>query len=209
MSDLNRDMYRALGDIRSMRRAMAETTEFRGYGPATLTATGLIAVAAALVQARCVADPLRHILAYLTVWTAAAVAAATLAAAQMYTRTQRLHSGLSQEMLRLAVLQFVPALVAGMLLTAVLLRSVPGVAWMLPGLWMTIFSLGIFASCRFLPRPMVAAGAWYLLTGLSTLAMGGAGALAPWVMGAAFGAGQLLVAAVLMWGGAREAGDGD
>jgi hypothetical protein len=71
-------------------------------------------------------------------------------------------------------------------------------------LWLVIFSLGVFSSCRFLPRPMVAAGVWYLLTGLSALAMGGARALSPWVMGIPFGAGQLLVAAILLCGGPKE-----
>jgi ABC-type Fe3+-siderophore transport system permease subunit len=68
---------------------------------------------------------------------------------------------------------------------------------MLPGLWQVIFSLGVFSSCRFLPRPMIAAGAWYLLTGLSCIAMGGNRALSPWTMGISYGAGQLLVAAIL------------
>jgi hypothetical protein len=68
---------------------------------------------------------------------------------------------------------------------------------MLPGLWQVIYSLGVFSSCRFLPRPMIAAGVWYLLTGLICLALGDARALAPWTMGVAFGGGQLLVAGIL------------
>jgi hypothetical protein len=68
---------------------------------------------------------------------------------------------------------------------------------MLPGLWQITFSLGVFSSCRFLPRPMVAAGVWYLLTGLLCVAIGDGRALAPWAMGLPYGAGQLLVAAVL------------
>ena len=35
MNDLNR----ALGDIDSIRRQMARTTEFRGYGPTTLASS--------------------------------------------------------------------------------------------------------------------------------------------------------------------------
>ena len=53
--------------------------------------------------------------------------------------------------------------------------------------------------CRFLPRPMVAVGAWYLLTGLICLSLGDARALSPWAMGIPFGVGQLLVAAVLLF----------
>ena len=115
----------------------------------------------------------------------------------MYTRTRRMHSGLSDEMIRMAVEQFLPAVGAGVLVTIALVRFVPAVVWMLPGLWQVIFSLGIFSSCRFLPRPMIAAGAWYLLTGLVCISFGDSRALAPWTMGLAYGAGQLLVAGIL------------
>jgi len=45
------DLDKALGDISSIRRQMARATEFRGYGPATLAATGGFALLAATVQA--------------------------------------------------------------------------------------------------------------------------------------------------------------
>ena len=102
-------------------------------------------------------------------------------------------------MLRMAVEQFLPSAGAGLLVTIVLLRYVPIATWMLPGMWQIIFGLGVFSSCRFLPRPMIAAGMWYLLTGLSCLAMGGGRALSPWAMGISYGAGQLLVAAILLF----------
>ena len=69
----------------------------------------------------------------------------------------------------------------------------------LPGLWQIIFSLGVFSSCRFLPRPVVAVGAWYLLTGLTCIALADSRALSPWAMGIAYGAGQLLVAGILLF----------
>jgi hypothetical protein len=85
-----------------------------------------------------------------------------------------------------------------MLSTVVLVHFAPSVLWMLPVIWQVIYSLGVFSSCRFLPRPMIAAGAWYLLTGLICLALGDFRALAPWTMGIAFGCGQLLVAGILL-----------
>ena len=69
---------------------------------------------------------------------------------------------------------------------------------MIPGLLQVIFSLGVLSSCRFLPRPMIAAGGWYLLTSLVCLSLGGSRAFAPWTMGLPFGAGQLLVAGILL-----------
>jgi hypothetical protein len=193
------DLYKALGDISRIRRQMASTTEFRGYGPATLAATGIFAILAAGAQGHWVPDPVSHISAYLSIWISTAVLSAVLTGVQMYTRTRRIHSGLSNEMLRMAVEQFLPSAGAGLLVTIVLLRYVPIATWMLPGMWQIIFGLGVFSSCRFLPRPMIAAGMWYLLTGLSCLAMGGSRALSPWVMGISYGAGQLLVAAILLF----------
>jgi hypothetical protein len=191
------DLNKALGDISSIRKQMARTTEFRGYGPATLATTGGFAVLAAGVQKLWLADPSNHIQAYLTLWISTAVLSIALTGVQMYARTRRIHSALPDEMLRMAVEQFLPAAGAGLLLTIVLLQYAPSVSWMLPGIWQVIFSLGIFSSCRFLPRPMIAAGVWYLLTGLACIAMGGDRAFSPWAMGLPFGAGQLLVAAVL------------
>jgi hypothetical protein len=195
MNDLNR----ALGDISSIRRQMARSTEFRGYGPATLAATGLIAVLAAGIQAMVFPDPAAHLSTYLSIWICTAGLSAALTGIQMYTRTRRMHSGMSQEMMHMAVEQFLPSVGAGLLITVVLVRYVPAALWMIPGIWQVIFSLGVFSSCRFLPRPMLAAGGWYLLTGLACIALGGSRALSPWAMGIPYGAGQLLVAAILLF----------
>jgi hypothetical protein len=200
------DLHKALGDISSIRKQVATNTEFRGYGPTTLAITGVFAILAAMVQALWLPDPARHISAYLGIWVVTAVLSAALTGLQMYTRTRRIHSGLSNEMLRMAVEQFLPSVGTGLLVTVVLLRNVPQASWMLPGMWQIIFGLGIFSSCRFLPRPMIVAGAWYLLTGLSCLAMGGNRALLPWTMGISYGAGQLLVAGIL-WLRPSEAED--
>jgi hypothetical protein len=197
------DLHKALGEISSIRRQVARSTEFRGYGPATLATTGLLAVIAAAVQGQAVPDAAHHLTGYLTVWVSTAILASALAGVEVHRRSQRVHSGMSDEMIRMAVEQFLPSAAAGLLITIVVLRGVPGVAWMMPGLWQVIFSLGIFASCRFLPRLMVAAGAWYLLTGLMLISFGDARAFSPWAMGIPFGGGQLLVAAILLWSGRK------
>jgi hypothetical protein len=195
---------KALGDITSIRRQVARTTEFRGYGVATLAATGVFAVIAAVAQSFLVPDPANHISAYLRIWVTTAVVSATLIGMQTLTRTRRIHSDLADEMILMAVEQFLPSVGAGALLSIVLIRFVPANIWMLPGLWQITFSLGVFASCRFLPRPMTAAGAWYLLTGLACIGLGDTRALSPWTMGVAYGIGQLIVAAVLLWGSKED-----
>ncbi|MGB6688339.1 MAG: hypothetical protein WBE76_10900 [Terracidiphilus sp.] len=195
MNDLNR----ALGDISSIRRQLARSTEFRGYGPATLAVTGGIAVFAAGVQAVWLPNPANRIPVYLAIWVSTAILSAALIAVQTVARSHRMHSGMADEMIHMAVEQFLPAAGAGALLTIVLVGSVPSALWMLPGLWQITFSLGVFSSCRFLPRPMAAAGAWYLLTGLTCIALANGRALSPWTMGVSYGVGQLLVAGILLF----------
>jgi hypothetical protein len=191
------DLHKALGDISSMRRQMARSTEFRGYGPATLATTAAFAVLASVAQSRWVPRPAEHVGDYLSIWIWTALASATLIGVQMQTRSRRLHSGLADEMIRMAVEQFLPAALAGALITFVLARYAPQTAWMLPGLWQVIFSLGVFSSCRFLPRPMVAAGIWYMATGLICISFGDGRAFSPWTMGVPYAFGQLLVAGIL------------
>src|SRR5262249_31537200 len=194
------DLDKALAEIGQIRSQIARGTEFRGYGPSTVAATGVLALIAALGQAQLIDDPVGRIAAYLALWVATAAASAIIIAVEAVTRSRRIHSGLAQEMIQSAVEQFLPALVAGVLLTAVLLRFAPETVWMLPGLWQIMFGLGVFASCRFLPRPMFAVGVWYLAAGLACLAIESLHqSLSPWSMGIPFGVGQLLVAFILQY----------
>jgi hypothetical protein len=191
------DLTKALGTINDIRRQVAHSTEFRGYGPVTLAATGLIAMLAASGQAVWLPHPADHGFAYLGIWISTAVLSATLIGFHTFTRVRRVHSGMADEMIRMAVEQFLPSVGAGALVTLVLVLAVPSALWMLPGLWQIIFSLGVFSSCRFLPRSMTLAGAWYLLTGLTCLMLAGNRALSPLTMGVSFGVGQLIVACIL------------
>ena len=192
------DLDKALAEINAIRSQMARDTQFRGYGVATFVATGVLAGVAAVGQAIWLPQPTHTALAYLTLWVAVAAASIGMIGLEMVLRTRRIHSGLADEMIHAAVEHFLPAAVSGALLTLVLVQVAPGSLWMLPGLWQMIFGLGVFASCQFLPRPIVWVGVWYVGAGLGNLALGdGAQTFAPWVMGAPFAIGQLAVAAIL------------
>ena len=195
------DLYKVLAQIHAIRGQVARGTEFRGYGAETVAATGLLAGAAALLQSVQLKHPEDNATAYLAIWIMTAAVAVLVTSLQTINRTRRVHSGLARQMISSAAESFLPALVAGMLVTFVLTRSAPQAIWMLPGLWQIFYALGIFASCRFLPRQMSAVGIWFLATGALCLATGtGERALSPWEMGFPFGIGQLLLAAVLKFG---------
>ena len=192
MTDLNR----ALVDIRNIRRQVAQATEFRGYGPLTLSATAVFALLTGVAQALWLPEAAAHPGQYVALWLTTGVLSAALITTQMLARANRLHSGMADEMVRMAVAQFLPAGIAGAILPFLLLYAAPGVLWMLPGLWQIIFSLGVFACCRYLPRPMLLAGTWFLLTGLICIALGPERGLAPFTMAGAFGVGMALVALI-------------
>ena len=195
------DLSQALAEISAIRAQVARGTEFRGYGPASIAASGLLALIVAAVQSVRLPDFGRNATVFLAVWVATAAVSVALTAIETIVRSRRVHSGFASEMIQSAVEQFLPAGIVGMLLTAVLLMTAPKESWMLPGLWELIFCLGVFASCRFLPRQMFIVGVWYLVAGLASLMIeSGPRTLSPWAMGIPFGVGQLLVAAVLFYG---------
>ena len=194
------ELHRALAEIKHIRSQVARDTQFRGYGPASVAASGVLALVVAALQSHWVRNE-TDFREFAAVWIATALLSLTMVAIQTMFRARRVHCGLATEMVLAAVEQFLPALVVGTLLTAVVLGAAPREAWMLPGLWQLLFSLGVFASCRFLPRFTFAVGVWYLVSGLTTLIVQAESpALLPWTMGIAFGVGQLLVAAVFQYG---------
>jgi len=195
-----KDLNEALTEITTIRRQIVRTAEFRGYGPVTVAMTGLVAIAAAEVQARLLPAAAHDVVIYLTLWISTAAIAISLIGFEMVTRSRTIHSSLGPEMILHAVEQLVPSGVAGALVTAVLIRVAPNTVWMLPGLWQILFSLGVFASARFLPRAVFVVAAWYLFAGLICLAIAAsARTLSPWMMGLPFGIGQLIAAAILQW----------
>jgi len=195
------DLRQALAEISAIRTQVARETQFRGYGPRSTAASGALAILVASLQSLWLKGAQADARVFLMVWVSTAAVAAGVSAWETYVRTRKVHFGFSREMIQAAIEQFLPAMVVGLMLTVVLVKVAPQELWMLPGLWELAFSLGIFASCRFLPRPMFAVGLWYLVAGLSCLAIeGGPHEFSPWTMGIPFGIGQLFLAAVLKYG---------
>jgi hypothetical protein len=179
---------------------MARSEVFRGYRSLTVGFSGVLALFAASAQPYVIASPRSELDRYLTLWIAVAAVSALVAGSEMYWRVRMTGSAMARQMALLALEQFLPSLVVGALVTLCIYRAAPQVAWMLPGLWSLVFSLGIFASYRLLPRQVFWVGLYYLACGAGCLLWGdGPSALSPWQMGISFGGGQLLGAAILYW----------
>jgi hypothetical protein len=194
------ELNEALTQISEIRQQMARSQVFRGYRSMTTAFSGVVAIAVALVQSQMLPNPAAHPMKFLWLWVVAASVSLIVVAVEIVVRGRRSHSVLQRDLSVLAIEQFVPCVVAGGLLTAVIANFAPAQMWMLPGLWSMVFGLGVSASCRVLPRPMFWMGGFYMLAGLACLVEAqGPNAFSPWAMALPFGVGQLLSSGILYW----------
>jgi hypothetical protein len=192
------ELRHALAQVSEIREHLTRTELFRGYRSLTVAFSGVVGLAAAAFQAIWLQQPTEQLTAYLALWVSAAVLNLAIVGIEMLFLNRWMRTGLARQRTLFAAEQFVPALVVGGFVTIVIIKRATEVAWMLPGLWALLFSLGIFASCRLLPRPIFIAGTWYVVGGVLALMWGrGEAALSPWSMGIVFGGGQLLTATIL------------
>lgn len=199
------ELREALSQIAEIRAKVAATQQFRGYRAAPVAAAGVLALFAAAAQPFLVANPAADLNRYLGLWLTTAVLGAAAAGVRIAVRDWFDGRTLDRELTRLAVGQFVPCLVAGALVTLAVARHAPEAGWMLPGLWQILFALGVFASCRLLPKATAWVGVFYLVTGtLNLVVCQGERAFAPWAMGLPFGLGHFATAAILYWNLERD-----
>lgn len=192
------ELQEALAQVSEIRLQIARSEPFRGYRSVTAGFSALTAVVAAALQPAVVPAPQSDPQAYLVLWIGAAILCAGVTAIEMAIRCRRSTSPTASRMTWMAVEQFLPSLIAGGLVTFVMALWVVDGLWMLPGLWGILFSLGVFASRRLLPRAVIWVAVYYLVGGLLSLAFAqGAWSFSPWAMGVTFGGGQALTAIVL------------
>ena len=188
----------AMTQIADIQTHLAHTRTFRGYRPATVALSGLFALVAAGLQPFFVSRSDRALDEYLILWVSTAAISLGVLGLEMFARCVRERSRWTIQMHMLALELFMPCVVVGGLLTFAIYRSAPDVAWMLPGLWSLLFSLGCFASFRLLPPAMITVPVFYLVAGVACLSFArGDAAFSPWAMALTFGTGQLLSAALL------------
>ena len=190
------ELNQALHEIADIRAQVARTAVFRGYRSPTVAISAGIALVAGVLQWAFIDDPLAMLDGYLKLWTAAAACSIGTTGVGMIAHLRRSRSALTLQHTRAAIERFIPCLAVGAAVTVAIAHRAPEAAWMLPGLWCLIFSLGIFASGSLLPRAMAVVAAYYFMCGSFLLGCG-VSALAPWTMGLVFGVGQFSTAGIL------------
>ena len=190
----------AMSQIADIRRTLARTETFRGYRSLTVAGTSLFALLGATIQIVWVPAPLETPAKYLTVWIGLASISQFFSGLEILVRAHRSPSTLTRQLSWLAVEQFLPCLLVGAAVTWGIASYAIEQLWLLPGLWSLVFSLGVFASARLLPREVIWVAIWYLITGCIVLAVGrGPYACSPWAMVLTFGIGQAAISCILYW----------
>src|SRR5271154_4040609 len=88
------DLHQALAQLSAIRSQVARDTQFRGYGPASIAASGVLALLVAAGQAHWVRNG-TDFTAFAAVWVATALASIAMVAVQTTVRARRVHSGLA------------------------------------------------------------------------------------------------------------------
>lgn len=194
------DLHDALSQISDIRRCVHRSSIFRGYRAMTTAFSGVVAVGCAVAQPYVVPQPELNLDLYLAVWLTAGLVCIATAGLAVWDRGFRSGSAVQRDLAVHAIEQLIPSLVAGGLLTLVIVRFSIEHSFLLPGLWAILLGLGVFSSRRLLPKATAIVGGYYLMAGLFIIAQfRGFEVFNPWVMGITFGVGQLLAAAILWW----------
>ena len=192
------DLHDALSQISDIRRCVHRSSIFRGYRAMTTAFSGFVAIGCAIAQPYFVPQPELNLNMYLSLWLTAGLVCIGTAALAVWDRGFRSGSGVQRDLAIHAAEQLVPSLVAGGMLTFVIVRFCIEHSYLLPGLWAIMLAMGIFSSRRLLPKATAIVGGYYLMAGLFIIAQfRGFDVFNPWVMGITFGVGQFLAARVL------------
>jgi hypothetical protein len=168
----------ALDHLRFIRETMERAGEFTAVSGSGQVLVGLVALVAAFVAGRQASPD-----GGLAIWLAAAVVSASIGSASMWRKARRAGVPLLSGPGRKFAFGFLPALVAGALLTATLAGA--GLFGWLPGIWLLLFGTGVVsggsASVKVVP-----------VMGGCLMALGACALAAPpswgvWLMAAGFG----------------------
>jgi hypothetical protein len=153
----------AMDDLRYIRETMERSSSFTAVPGWGMVAMGVTALCAACVTAvpRSVAQPM-----WLAVWLSEAALAMAVGMVATSKKAQRAGVPLTSGPARKFMYSFLPAAVAGGVLTAVLFRL--GLAGLLPGAWLLLYGAAVTSAGSFSVNVLPLMGAGFMLIGIIT-----------------------------------------
>lgn len=188
------EVERALKHLEEVRDRLASVQRYRGYAGQAAALSGLLAIAAGIIQGVAAPVPrsLEQLRAYMEIWFACLVVALAInygAGLLWYFRTAARQE---RRQTRTAGFTMLPAVVLGAVLTFALILH--GTFWMLPGIWYACYAVGLIAARSMLPAGVLPVAIAFGMIGAALLLVPDpAMPLAWWVMPLGFGFGQILI----------------
>jgi hypothetical protein len=153
---------RAMDNLRYIRETMERAGTFTAISGRGIAATGIIAIVAYVASGNQLGSP-----RWLTAWLGAALLALATSIIATYRKARGTATPISGTLARKLALAFLPALVTGVVITAVALRAGWFVA--LPGVWLIMYGAAVMAGGA-LSTPIVPVmGASFMLLGAVAL----------------------------------------
>ena len=180
---------RAMDNLRYIRETMERATPFTG-----ISGRGEMAIGATALVASVVAAQQPTFKSWLAIWLAEGLISLLIAGWSMDRKARALKIPLVSSPGRKAVFSLSPPLIAGGLLTIVLVRA--GLTNALPGVWLLLYGTGVITGGMFSVRAVPAMGLCFM--GLGAIALFSPPASANWFMAAGFGGLHLLFGSIIV-----------
>ena len=203
---MNAEVNQTLDRISEIHEQLAKADVFRGYRSLHVALSGMVGIVGAALQPTVVGPQPR--LSFVYYWTGVAAIALLVAISEVAYHFIRNGDPHSRRRTLLVIGQFLPCLTVGVAVTVACVEFDRSAIPLLPGVWASLFGLGIYSSKPYLPRMMGWIAVGYMAAGVVLLLQAENGtSLLPWGMGLTFGIGQLGCAIVLYWNLERKNGE--
>ena len=180
---------RAMDNLRYIRETMELATAFTGisgWGEIAIGVTALLATAIAALQST--------FNAWLAVWIAEGLISLLIAGWSMDRKTRAIKMPLGSGPGRKAVFSLTPPMLAGGLLTIVLVQA--GLTNAIPGVWLLLYGTGVITGGMYSVKVVPIMGICLMVLG--ALALFSPPAFANWFMAAGFGGLHLVFGAIIV-----------
>lgn len=180
---------RAMDNLRYIRETMERATPFTGISGRGEMAIGVTALAASLIAAQ---QPTFN--SWLAIWLAEGLISLLIAGWSMDRKARASQVPLFSGSGRKAVFSLAPPVIAGGLLTIVLVGA--GLTSAIPGVWLLLYGTGVITGGMFSVRAVPAMGLCFMVLG--AIALFSPPTFANWFMAIGFGGLHLLFGAIIV-----------
>jgi hypothetical protein len=180
---------RAIDNLRYIRETMERATPFTG-----ISGSGEIAIGATALVTSLIAAQQSNFNLWLAIWLAEGLISLLIAGWSMDRKTRSIGMPLVSGPGRKVVFSLSPPIIAGGLLTIVLVRA--RLTNAIPGMWLLLYGTGVITGGMFSVRAVPVMGLCFM--GLGAIALFSPPALANWFMAVGFGGLHVLFGAIIV-----------